>query len=283
MDQIITQIISEWGTFGLVLLGMCYLIYDNWKSSKSRKNDNNKTVVEIQSLSDKMDNLNDKINIVDTKVEEFKDHVNNKINFIETEIQNIPDKHINNMKIMDGQNKVKHLKQLDDLLKLGPKLHRIIQDANNKIGSDHIFVGSFHNGNSSLSGIPYYKFDIIAERFSLIKVPHDCEFAHMYKDADVLRYDMLPTLLIQKDIIYFNVPKTGENDLANYDDIIWRRMQGRGIRQIALKILKDSTGAPSGFVGVVKYNEDELNLKALEDCGRDLEEIYHESELKEKN
>jgi hypothetical protein len=33
----------------------------------------------------------------------------------------------------------------------------------------------------------------------------------------------------------------------------------------------------------VKYNEDELNLKALEDCGRDLEEIYHESELKEKN
>jgi hypothetical protein len=60
-------------------------------------------------------------------------------------------------------------------------------------------------------------------------------------------------------------------------------MQGRGIRQIALKILKDSTGAPSGFVGVVKYNEDELNLKALEDCGRDLEEIYHGSELKEKN
>ena len=143
-------------------------------------------------------------------------------------------------------------------------------------------MGSFHNGNSSLSGIPYYKFDIIAERFSPTKVKRDCEFAHMYKNSDILRYDTLPILLVQNGSIYFKVPEEGECEISNYDDIIWRRMRGRGIKQIAIRLTKDSKNTPSGFVGVVKYDDAELKLEYLDECGRDLEEIYKDAELKEE-
>ena len=283
MDSIITQFINEWGGIGLLLFCVGYLCYDNWKSNKAGRSDKTTILTAVNSMGDKIDNLYDKINIVDTKVEEFKQQVDTKFDLVDQKIDNMPMANLQHLECRDNQRQQTHLKQLDDLMKLGPKLHRIIQEANNKIGADHIFVGSFHNGNSNVSGIPYYKFDIIAERFSPIKVPYDCEFAHMYKDSDILRYDTLPILLVQQGLIHFVVPADGDIDIANYDDIIWRRMRGRKIRQIALRLTRDSKGSPSGFVGVVKYNMDKLDLNYLESCGKDLEEIYREAELKEQN
>ena len=282
MDSIISQIISEWGIFGLLLIGIAYIIWDNWKINKSKRNDNGVMLAAMNNMGDKIDILQDKLIMVDDKVAELKVQVDSKIDLIEQKVDIMP---LTNMQHIDSINATKHknhLKQMDDLMKLGPKLHRIIQSANNSIGSDHIFVGSFHNGNSSLSGIPYYKFDIIAERFSPTKVARDTEFAHMYKDSDILRYDTLPSLLVQQGMVYFEVPETGDIELSNYDDIIWRRMRGRGIRQIAIRLTRDSKGSPSGFVGVVKYNNDKLNLTYLDECGRELEEIYKDAELKEE-
>lgn len=281
MDSIITQIVTEWGLFGLILAGFGYIIWDNWRLNKSKKNDNSMILSSMNNLNGKIDNLQDKIIMVDDKVDEMKIQVDDKINLIDQKVDQLP---ITNMLHIDNINANRHknhLKQMDDLMKLGPKLHRIIQSANNNIGSDHIFVGSFHNGNSSLSGIPYYKFDIIAERFSPTKVSRDTEFAHMYKDSDILRYDTLPSLLVQQGMVYFEVPEIGDIELSNYDDIIWRRMRGRGIRQIAIRLTRDAKGSPSGFVGVVKYNMDKLNLTYLDECGKELEEIYKDAELKE--
>ena len=282
MGSIISQFITEWGTFGAVLFAIGWMVYDNWKASKERKNDDSFVQASIDKLGGKMDNLQDKIGLVNNKVDEFKSQVDDRINIMEEKIDRMPSDNIEKINDLNEQHRETHLKQLDDLVRLGPKLHRIIQESNIKIGSDHIFVGSFHNGNSSLSGIPYYKFDIIAERFSPVKVARDCEFAHMYKDADILRFDTLPILLVQQGQVYFNVPGEGKIDMMNYDDIIWRRMRGRGIRQIALNILRDSKNTPSGFVGVVKYDDEVMNLKYLEECAEELEEIYHASELKEK-
>ena len=283
MDSIISQVIAEWGVYGLILLGFGYIIWDNWKTNKAKKNDNNQIITAVNTMGGKIDNLHDKIKLVDEKVDAVKEQLDTRIDMVEEKIDQVPNTQMQHINDRDIQKQKNHLKQLNDLMKLGPKLHRIIQTANNNIGSDHIFVGSFHNGNSSLSGIPYYKFDIIAERFSPVKVQRDCEFAHMYKDSDILRYDTLPVLLVQQGQIHFTVPETGDNKLEEYDDIIWRRMKGRGIRQIALRLTRDSKGTPSGFVGVVKYNYDKLDLDHLEDCGRELEEMYKESEMKEKN
>ena len=281
MNELISQFITEWGTFGAVLLGIGYLIYDNWKTNKTRKSNKDETVSIVKSLDGKLDNLNDRIDIIDTKVDDFKAQVNTRFKLMDDKIAELPSAQLSKMESDSVNKKQVHLKQLDDLMKLGPKLHRIIQSTNNSVGSDHIFVGSFHNGNSNLTGIPYYKFDIIAERFSPIKVSYDTEFAHMYKDADILRFDTLPSLLEQQGMIHFEVPEEGEVGLAEFDDIIWRRMRGRGIRQIALCLTRDSKGTPSGFVGVVKYNMDKLKLEYLEQCARELEDIYKEAELKE--
>lgn len=281
MDSIISQIITEWGTFGLLLFGIGYVSWENWKADKNKKNNTSEIITAVNIMGGKIDNLHDKIKIVDEKVDDFKTQVDEKIMAINNKVDNIPNDNLKQIINMDAKKQEIHLKQMSDLMKLGPKLHRIIQMANNNIGSDHIFVGSFHNGNSSLSGIPYYKFDIIAERFSPNKVLQDCEFAHMYKDSDVLRYDTLPILLEQHGMLHFLVPEEGEIEISNYDDIIWRRMRGRGIRQIALRLTRDSKGTPSGFVGVVKYNMDKINLDYLDSCGKELEEIYKESELKE--
>lgn len=283
MDSIISQVIAEWGIYGLILLGFGYIIWDNWKTNKSKKSDHASVISAVNTMGGKIDNLHDKIKLVDEKVDSVKEQLDTRIDMVEAKIDMVPNTQMQQINDRDIQKQKDHLKQLNDLMKLGPKLHRIIQTANNNIGSDHIFVGSFHNGNSSLSGIPYYKFDIIAERFSPVKVYQDCEFAHMYKDADILRYDMLPSLLVQQGMIHFEVPKEGDIEMANFDDIIWRRMRGRGICQIALRLTRDSKGAPSGFVGVVKYDYNKLNLEYLETCGRDLEEIYKDAELKEQN
>ena len=283
MDNVIGEILSTWGTVGILIVVFGYMAWDNWKAMRDRKSNNDKAMTGIELLSGKIDNINTSIKLVDQKVETVKEQFDEKIKDIESQIHDIPKNNSAHIDKIKAEGHTLHLKQLDDLMKLGPKLHKIIKDANDKIGSDHIFVGSFHNGNSSLSGIPYYKFDIIAERFSVDKVEQDTEFAHMYKDADILRYDTLPVLLVQQGQVYFDVPESGENEMEGYDDIIWRRMKGRGIRQIALRLTRDSKGSPSGFVGVVKYNHDELKLNYLDDCGRELEEMYKESELKEKN
>lgn len=283
MDSIISQIITEWGTFGIILFGIGYLVWENYKAIRNKRDNSKEVLNAMDALSNKVDNLSDKIVLINDKVDEFKDQIESRIEIMDEKIESMPETQMNHMDIRDSIRTKNHLKQLDDLMKLGPKLHRIIQNANEKIGSDHIFVGSFHNGNSSLSGIPYYKFDIIAERFSPAKIKHDCEFASMYKDADILRFDTLPSLLVQNGLIHFSINKNGETNLSQYDDIIWRRMIGRGIKQIAIRLTRDGKGSPSGFVGVVKYDYSELNLKFLEECAHELEDIYKDSELKEIN
>ena len=283
MDTIIAQIITEWGSIGLLLAILIWLGVESWKNSK--KNNLSGVISEIKNVSGeikvvsgKVDNLEDKISIVNTKVEDVNDKFDKRIDDIETKVNNLPQLHLEEVISYNKKNQNTHTKEMLDLLRLGPKLHETLKEFNSLINSDHIFIGSFHNGNTSITGIPYYKFDIIAERFGENKVEQDCEFAYMYKDSDILRFDKLPAMLVQQNSIYFSVPEEGKTELAENDDIIWRRMRGRGIRQIALHILKDKSNTPSGFVGVVRYDFEPMNLQELHLCARRLETDYHSAE-----
>lgn len=277
MDSIISQLITEWGTLGLLLGLIIWIVLDSWKVSKNRKDNNDRAMNAISSLVKE-------VKIVDQKVDNVIDNFNDKIDFVQNQIDKLPEAHVD---IINEINKIKqgehdHSKTFDDLVKLGPNLHQIMKSGIEGTNADHMFIGSFHNGNKSLTGIPYYKFDIIAERFRPDKIERDCEFAYMYKDADILRFDMLPTMLLQQGMLHFIVPAEGETELSNIDDIIWRRMRGRGIRQIALRLLKDSKDTPAGFVGIVKYDFEELNLNELDICGSKLEMEYHKAETNKK-
>ena len=76
------------------------------------------------------------------------------------------------------------------------------------------------------------------------------------------------------DIICHFIDKDGNSPLADIDDIIYRRMLGRDIKQLAVHITRDGEGKPSGFVGCVKYDYSDMNLNSLKNCAKELEIIY---------
>jgi hypothetical protein len=148
------------------------------------------------------------------------------------------------------------------------------------MNAHHIFLGSFHNGTTNISGIPYCKFDLIAERFSPDEVERDIEYAFIYKDADILRHDKLPITVLNEGMVHYIIDPDGTSKLADIDDVIYRRMVGRDIKQLAVHITRDGSGKPSGFVGCTRYDYDDINLHELQSCARELEIIYKNSNNK---
>ena len=251
----IANVVTELGSFGLVLCLAGWIIYDYIKNKNSNKNDF-KTILDT-SLSD----IRTSISNINTRVTSLE--------------QSITDIKLNQpLVVSTTSTTTAHSKQFLDRLKLGPNIHKSLRTFCNRINADHIFVGSFHNGNESITGIPYFKFDIIAERFAKNKVEDDIEFAFMYKDAELLRHDLLPSEVVQQGIVYYNIDEKDNSELEEVDDILYRRMLGRGIKQLAVSLLHDPTGMPSGFVGCVKYSYDELDLNELKECGHELENVY---------
>lgn len=256
----IVKIVTELGSFGLVLCLAGWIVYNYIKDNK----DNSKHSKEKDEFKKILDNgMNDikvSIKTIDKRVENLETTVasiKTNTNIIKTDID-----------------KPSHPKQFLDRLKLGPQLHKTLNTFRTRINADHIFIGSFHNGNESITGIPYYKFDIIAERFRPDKVERDIEFAFMYKDADLLRHDLLPSEVVQTGTVHYIIDENGKSVLADIDDIIYRRMIGRDIKQLAISLLRDPNGTPSGFVGCVRYDYDNIDLQELRDCGTELENVY---------
>lgn len=279
MDGLINNIVELWGPMGIVIGLMIYIVIEHKKSKKHRDSNLDKTEGFIDNIKDRLNNIVGYMNNIEGKIENITENFNDKINMIEQQVKTLPHEYINIIKQHESEIQLHHNKQLEDIILLGPRLHDILKHYVSSSNADHIFIGSFHNGNSSLSGIPYYKFDIIAERYGSKKNSRDCEFSFMYKDSDILRFGSLPSLLIQNNQLYFEVPESEDCEMMEYDDIIWRRMRGRGIKKIGLRLLKDSSNKPSGFVGIICYDENkELNMNELHRCGIELEQTYHSAE-----
>lgn len=267
MDSIVT-LVTELGSFGLLLGLAGFIIYSYIKNGSlgtnnklSDKESNEFKILLQQNTAD----IKDSIHTVASRVDSLEGKFTTEIQSINTRIDSIEDK---------TKDPDLHTKQFTDRLKLGPQLHKTLNNFRARINADHIFIGSFHNGNESLTGIPYYKFDIIAERFRPDKVARDIEFAFMYKDADLLRHDMLPQEVVQNTTVHYIIDEQGNSPLADIDDIIYRRMVGRDIKQLAVSVLRDPDGTPSGFVGCVRYDYNDINLTELRECGIELEQVY---------
>lgn len=264
----IIKIVSELGSMGLLLCIAGFVIYhyikNAPKASKEREEMKTAFVGAIERLNAKLDTsitmLTSRISSVESNLASVKSEIKSEIVASDT--------------AAIAALKPSHPKQFLDRLKLGPQLHKTLNAFRARINADHIFIGSFHNGNESITGIPYYKFDIIAERFRPDKVDRDIEFAFMYKDADLLRHDLLPSEVVQMGIVHYVIDEDGSSPLADIDDIIYRRMVGRNIKQLAVQLLRDPSGTPSGFVGCVRYDYDKIDLQELKDCGSELENVY---------
>ena len=284
MDIVIKEIITNWGMFGVVLIIIGWLSYQNWKANKEKSKDSSdlKSSVEIgfKNVNKGFELINGKIEMVDTKVEDVKSHLNDRIDTLQDRVDNVADESVIKAAVQAKIDNDTHTKQVRDLMLLGGEIHKTLKKYAHLSNVDHIFIGSFHNGNSNLSGIPFCKFDIISECYCDDKVPHDHEFAPVYKDSDILRYGSLFSAVFQNDHMLFNVIPGGENDMAQYEDIIWRRMMGFGIHQLAVKILCEPDGTPSGFVGGVRYDMEKIEMNELIHCGAELEHIYSINKFK---
>lgn len=277
MDNIVT-LITELGSFGLLLGLAGFIIYTYIKDSGSKFNKSETksidTTADIAELkhhvlenTTRITKITEEISKVATCIDLIENRITSEVKVLNAKIddldQGLPkDKH------------VMHSKQFTDRLKLGPQLHKTLNSYRTRINADHIFIGSFHNGNESITGIPYYKFDIIAERFKPEKIENDVEFASLYKDSDLIIHDLLPMEVVQQGLVHFVINEDNSSNLIDIDDILYRRMLGRGVKQLAISLTMDPDGTPSGFVGCVRYDYEDIDLIELRECSIELEQIY---------
>ena len=280
MEGVLVEIISQFGVLGLVLAGIIYLIVDGLKTKKQNKEKYeaekakskaqlDQVIDEIEHHVDKrIDAVNDRIDIVNTKVDTQYAILNKRIDAG-------PDVFINKIEEKKEEEDRIHFNKILEQFSTAPKLHRILKLYRERIGCDHIFLGTFHNGSTSISGIPYCKFDIIAEKF---KPGHNStdlrEYTSIYKNSDVIVHDNLPVVISQEDYVYFKIDPNGNSELEEVDDILYRRCLKYGIKQFAANLLRDDNLNPVGFVGCVDFDYDDLNFQELNNCAKELEEIY---------
>ena len=281
MESIVSEIITQWGTLGVIILFAIWIIYsgikDGFKSGK--KSDNQKSpqidsgTLLMNKISDQIDRLEDKVDRLDIN----SNNINNRLIVVETKIANQPQVFAQHVSKIQMDNAAAHNKMIEDQMKLGPELHKILGEYKDKMKAHHIFLGSFHNGTTSLSGIPYCKFDLIAEKFSPDDVERDIEYAFIYKDTDILRHNKLPITLLNENMVHYVIDENKNSELSEVDDVIYRRMVGRDIKQLAIHITRDEKGKPSGFVGCTRYDYDNIDLSELKTCAKELELIYKNS------
>ena len=192
MEHILSEAVTQWGSFGILVGFAIYIIYIQLKDLLSKKKEskntnnpqtnnqmNNEYLITtiITSLTNKIDNV---VNRIDNMEHNFSQ----RINSIESQLHGQPNNIISMLEDINNKKKIAHNKMMEDQMKLGPELHKILFNYSELLDCDHIFLGSFPNGNTNISGIPYCKFDIIAEKFSPNTVERDIEYAFMYKDAE---------------------------------------------------------------------------------------------------
>ena len=271
MGSVFVELLSQFGLLGLILGGIGYLIYDSIKVRRSNLVSSKKLDESIDGLDKKVDrkfdDVNHRIDLVNEKVDTQYDLINKRID-------SEPDTIINKILSQKKDEEKVHFGRIMQQFEQAPKLHSVLKLYRDRIGCDHIFFGTFHNGSTSVSGIPYCKFDITAEKFKPGYNNNDRELAIIYKNSDVLVHDNLPLVISQEEYVYYRINEDGTSKLQEVDDILYRRCIGRGVKQIAINLIRDHNMNPVGFVGCIDFEYDNLNFKELNNCAKELEEIY---------
>lgn len=304
MDSVVAELIHSWGTFGLIVVFFGFIIWEKVKQgitekkqAKENEGKYNKEDMIYESLKDiktsldnNVVNINDKIDILEENVAKnfsyLESTFDDKIQYIVSDLADV-NKRIDNIPVenikyvieahekIEQRNKDADEKAFEDVLRLGDNIFDTLSKYTEEINCNHIFIGSFHNGSNSITGIPYIKFNLIREVFHPTdNYEIDHAFAPVYKDCDLSLLGKLPNMLVQNKQLHFVINENNESEMSKYDGVIIRRMIGFGIKQIALHLTQEN-GKPSGFVGCVRYDYKEMDLDALELCVKELELIHN--------
>lgn len=273
MTEVFGQLVSQYGIIGLLLAGVIYLIIDGIKTRRKNLVSSQKLDSSIGKLEEhvdsKIDDVNERIDTVNEKVDTHYDLLTRRIEECSTNT-------FNKIKCAKEESSKEHLNNVMAQFSQSPRYHKVLKLYRERINCDHIFLGTFHNGSTSINGIPYCKFDIIAEKFKPgYNSLDNREYTVLYKDSDIIVHDNLPLLISQEDHVYYKVEEDGSSPLEEIDDILYRRCIKYGIKQIAINLIRDENMVPIGFVGCVDFKYDEFNFKELSNCAHELEEIYN--------
>lgn len=276
MGEVAVKIIDQWGMLGLifvvliaVVITLVYVIRSNKKDKKDES--------ALIKISERLSSIVTDIAETNSNVGILKHDITmltRRVDGLEEEVRSTPKSVIDEIVTKQDEDRASHRRDLINQVSIAPKIHRILGAYRDRINCDHIFMGQFHNGSSSLSGIPYYKFDIIAEKFKPGSNTADVSFASYYHNVNLLEHNLLPIILIQNGYVYYRINNSESDDMLDIDEVLYRRMVGRGIKQFAMNIITDKEGNPTGFIGCIDFSFDELNFKELQNCVKEIESLY---------
>ena len=113
MENIVT-LVTELGSFGLLLGLAGFIIYSYIKNQPAVKNANNDDIKELKQLmKDNTDDIKKSIDVVNKRVDTLEINVSTNINAVNARLQ-----------MLETGGKPSHPKQFLDRLKLGPQMHK---------------------------------------------------------------------------------------------------------------------------------------------------------------
>ena len=163
-----------------------------------------------------------------------------------------------------------HHKRMMHGIRKGPQVQSVLRKYLPLIKCDHLFVGEFHNGTSSIVGIPYMKLDIIFEHITPKFHENDCLLVRLYENEYVQTHDQLPGLLFQHNSIIYTL-----EELEYLDEQLYFRMKSRGVKVMALNLVYNTQGIPVGIVGCFNFGDKQIDMNELVKCSKEIENIYN--------
>ena len=69
------------------------------------------------------------------------------------------------------------ISKLTAIANIAPIIHSVLNSSIADIKADHMLVGLLHNGTHTITGTPFMKFDVVAEKFFPVRNPQDDELS----------------------------------------------------------------------------------------------------------
>ena len=157
-----------------------------------------------------------------------------------------------------------HKRRYKERIKVAPQINNILASYIDRINTDHIFIGEYHNGEENIAtGIPFCKFSMTAEYFT----PGHESFINRYTNENITKYNILPYLL-NNHMVKYSV-----EELRSLDYYLYLQLYSFGVKSIVLCSMSDDENFPMGLIGCVLYEDRDINTFELISCKDEIKKI----------
>ena len=263
MQEIFGQIVTQWGLVGVLGIAAGWIIYDSFKKNKDMEQYYREKIDERRSYDgqsfDGVDTILSRMDRMVEKQDELRTELMGRIDDLEAKVD------ASHPVYVEGE-----ADKLSSVISIAPIVHSILNNSIDDIRADHLLVCLLHNGTHTLTGTPFMKFDVVAEKFFPAKNPQDDELCMLYKDHDLMQHNKLPSVILQGEARLFDINK---NELKDIDPSLNAKLMKRGVKYIAFDVFRNTNGLPNGFI--VGYSfEHKINLDELEEACNTIEVTF---------